>query len=85
MMTTLELEQLLLSLNGSERERLAKLLNQSLITETTAPYSESGKLTLSDAIAHFRDNMSPEELDPNAEDIWQNIRDRTPVPSEPDW
>ncbi len=31
-------------------------------------------MTITDAIAELRRNMSPEELDPNAEDIWENVR-----------
>ncbi len=34
-------------------------------------------MTITDAIAELRRNMSLEELDPNAEDIWENVRDRT--------
>jgi hypothetical protein len=41
--------------------------------------------TLADTIAQFRRNMSPEERDPNAEDVWQDVRDLTPAPSEPRW
>jgi hypothetical protein len=85
MMTIQELEQQLLSLNKTERQRLSQLLAQSLTTETLSPHAEPEKLTLADAIAHFRNNMSAEELDPNAEDIWQDIRDRTPVANEPRW
>ena len=42
-------------------------------------------MTITDAIAELRRNMSPEELDPNAEDIWETVRDRTPVSEEPRW
>jgi hypothetical protein len=28
--------------------------------------------------------MSPKELDPNAEDIWQDLRDHTPTINHPD-
>ena len=31
-------------------------------------------MTITDAIAELRRNMSPEELDLNAEDIWENVR-----------
>jgi divalent metal cation (Fe/Co/Zn/Cd) transporter len=40
-------------------------------------------MTITDAIAELRRNMSPEELDPSADDIWENVRDRTPVSGEP--
>jgi hypothetical protein len=42
-------------------------------------------MTITDAIAELRRNMSPEELDPTADDIWENVRDRTPVSGEPRW
>jgi hypothetical protein len=80
-MSIQELEAQLLTLDHSERLRLSQLLTQSL---TAIPQSIP-KPTVADAIAQFRNNMSPEELDPNAEDIWQDVRDRTPVASEPRW
>jgi putative addiction module CopG family antidote len=49
------------------------------------PANFAKRPTLVDTIAQFRNNMSAEELDPNAEDIWQDVRDRTPAPSEPRW
>jgi hypothetical protein len=81
-MTIQELEQRLLSLDRTERQRLAQLLTQSL-TGSIAPTSE--KFTLTTAIAHFRNNLSPEELELNAEDVWQDVRDQTPVTDEPRW
>jgi hypothetical protein len=83
-MSIQELEQQLLNLDQSERIRIADLLTQSLTSES--PTSNiAQKPTLADTIAQFRRNMSPEELDPNAADIWQDVRDRTPAPSEPRW
>jgi hypothetical protein len=81
-MTIQELEQRLLSLDRTERQRLAQLLTQSL-TGSIAPTSE--KFTLTTAIAHFRNNLLPEELELNAEDVWQDVRDQTPVTDEPRW
>jgi hypothetical protein len=85
MMTIPELEQHLLSLDQTERQRLCQLLAQSLVTESIPSDPKAGKLTLAQAIAHFRNHMSAEELDPNAEDIWQDVRDRTPISHEPRW
>ncbi len=82
-MSIQELEAQLLTLDKGERLRLSQLLAQSLLTAT--PQISTPKPTLADVIAQFRNNMSPEELDPNAEDIWQDVRDRTPVASEPRW
>jgi hypothetical protein len=74
MMTIQELEQHLLSLDHAEWQRLSQLLAQSLVAESVPSHTEVDKLTLAEAIAHFRDQMSAEELDPNAEDIWQDVR-----------
>ncbi len=82
-MTIPELEQQLLSLTQSERQRLAQLLTQSL--EPTTRQTASEAFSLADAIVHFRHQMSPEELDPNAADIWQGVRDQTPIAKEPRW
>jgi hypothetical protein len=81
-MSIQELEAQLLTLDHNERLRLSQLLTQSL---TATPQNIPPKPTLAEAIAQFRNNMSPEELDPNAEDVWQDVRDRTPVASEPRW
>jgi uncharacterized protein (DUF1919 family) len=83
-MTIQELEKQLLSLDQSERLRLSQLLTQSLTSESPTQ-DIAPKTTLADAIAQFRHNMSLEELDPNAVDIWQDVRDRSPAPSEPRW
>jgi hypothetical protein len=83
-MTIQELEKQLLSLDQSERLRLSQLLTQSLTSESATP-NIAQKPTLADTIAQFRRNMSPEELDPNSADIWQDVRDLTPAPSEPRW
>jgi hypothetical protein len=82
-MSIQELEAQLLTLDKAERLRLSQLLTQSLLT--TTPQISPPKPTLADVITQFRHNMSPEELDPNAEDVWQDVRDRTPVASEPRW
>lgn len=83
-MSIQELEEQLLSLDQSERLRLSQLLLQSLTNDST-PKNTAKKPTLVDTIALFRRNMSLEELDPNAEDIWQDVRDRTPAPNAPRW
>lgn len=82
-MTIQELEQQLLDLDLNHRIHLLQVLAQSL---SIAPsQAETQPRSLLDAIDRFRQNMSPEELDPNAPDIWQDVRDRTPVSSEPRW
>jgi hypothetical protein len=81
-MTIQELEIQLLSLTRGERFRLSQLLVKSLAEEL--PRSAT-KPKLIDTIDQFRRNMSPEELDPNTDDIWMNVRDRTPAPLEPRW
>jgi hypothetical protein len=78
-MSVQELETQLLNLDRADRVHLLDVLTQSL------NHNPSQKPTLADAIAQFRRNMSAEELDPNAEDIWQDVRDRTPVANEPRW
>jgi hypothetical protein len=83
-MSIQELEKQLLSLDQNERLRLSQLLTQSLTIEST-PKNTAKKPTLVETIAQFRNNMSPEELDPNAADVWQDVRDRTPAPREPRW
>jgi hypothetical protein len=79
-MSIQELEAQLLDLDHNDRLRLSQLLAQSLIGDASTPNIDPNP-TLADAIAQFRSNMSPEELDPNAADIWQDVRDRTPVAS----
>jgi hypothetical protein len=61
------------------RVHLINVLTQSL-NHPNPPQ----KANLADAIAQFR-RMSAEGLDPNSEDIWQDVRDRTPVSNEPRW
>jgi hypothetical protein len=82
-MTIQELEQQLLDLNFNHRIHLLQVLAQSL--SIAPPQAEAQPRSLLDVIDRFRQHMSPEELDPNAEDIWQNVRDRTPVSSVPRW
>jgi len=84
-MTIQELEQQLLSLSEAERRRIAQLLIQSLTTQSAPIHPAPPPFTLTTAIAQFRSAMSPEELDPSAEDIWQDVRDRAPAPPEPRW
>lgn len=82
-MTIQEIEQQLLDLDLNHRIHLLQVLAQSL--SIAPPKDESKPRSLLDVIDRFRQNMSPEELDPNLEDIWQDVRDRTPVSSEPRW
>lgn len=82
-MTIQELEQQLLELNLNDRIHLLQVLAQSL--SIAPPQADLKPRSLLDVIDRFRQNMSPEELDPNVEDIWQDVRDRTPVSSEPRW
>lgn len=78
-MSIQELETQLLKLDRTDRLHLLNVLTQSL------NHSNPPKKTLVDAIAQLRRNMSAEELDPNSEDIWKDVRDRTPVSNEPRW
>lgn len=82
-MTIQELEQQLLDLDLTHRIHLLQVLAQSL--SIASPPVEAQPQSLLDVIDRFRQNMSPEELDPNLDDIWQGVRDRTPVSSEPRW
>ena len=44
---------------------------------------QSPSMTLADAIAIVQEKMSAIELDPDFDDNWDNVRDRTPVSDEP--
>ena len=78
-----ELEQQLLDLDFNHRIHLLQVLAQSL--SIAPPQNDPKPRSLLDVIDRFRQNMSPEELDPNSENIWQDVRDRTPVSREPRW
>ncbi|OUC13208.1 MAG: hypothetical protein B0A82_18100 [Alkalinema sp. CACIAM 70d] len=79
-MTIQELEQELLMLDRNERIRLIQVIAQSLaLPSQGVDEASTQKMTIVDAIDELRRNMSPEELDPNAEDIWATVRDQTPV------
>lgn len=83
-MTIQELEQQLLDLDLNHRIHLLQVLAQSL--SIAPPQADPKPRSLLDVIDRFRQNMSPEELDPNnVDDIWQDVRDQTPVSSEPRW
>ena len=73
-------ETILCELETADEQLLEDLLQVIRSRQNPKP-----KMTITDAIAELRRNMSPEELDPNAEDIWENVRDRTPVSGEPRW
>jgi hypothetical protein len=68
-----------------ELETADDLLLEDLLQVIRSRQTPKPTMTITDAIAELRRNMSPEELDPNAEDIWENVRDRTPVSGEPRW
>jgi hypothetical protein len=68
-----------------EIETADEKLLQEVIGLIRSRQNPKPTMTITDAIAELRRNMSPEELDPNADDIWANVRDRTPVSGEPRW
>jgi hypothetical protein len=68
-----------------ELETADDLLLEDLLQVIRSRQTPKPTMTITDAISELRRNMSPEELDPNAEDIWENVRDRTPVSGEPRW
>ena len=73
-------ETVLHELEAADDQLLEDLLQMIRSRQKPKP-----KMTITDAIAELRRNMSPEDLDPNAEDIWENVRDRTPASGEPRW
>jgi hypothetical protein len=79
-----ELEAQLLRLDRDERLRLSQLLIQSLDQESPPP-NVAKRPTLVDTIAQFRNNMSAEELEIDPNEIWGDVRDKTPADSEPRW
>ena len=68
-----------------ELETADDLLLEDLLQVIRSRTTPKPTMTITDAIAELHRNMSPEELDPNAEDIWETVRDRTPVSEEPRW
>ena len=68
-----------------ELETADDLLLEDLLQVIRSRTTPKPTMIITDAIAELRRNMSPEELDPNAEDIWETVRDRTPVSEEPRW
>ena len=68
-----------------ELETADDLLLEDLLQVIRSRTTLKPTMTITDTIAELRRNMSPEELDPNAEDIWETVRDRTPVSEEPRW
>ncbi len=68
-----------------ELETADDLLLEDLLQVIQSRRTPKPTMTITDAIAELRRNMSPEELDLNADDIWENVRDRTPVSGEPRW
>ena len=68
-----------------ELETADDLLLEDLLEVNRSRTTPKPTMTITDAISELRRNMSPEELDPNAEDICETVRDRTPVSEEPRW
>jgi hypothetical protein len=66
-------------------EDLLQVIRSHRLSGRESRQTPKPTMTITDAIAELRRNMSSEELDPNAEDIWENVRDRTPVSGEPRW
>ena len=56
---------------------LLQLIRSRTITKST--------LTLSDTIAIYRKSAIAEGLDIDPEEVWGNVRDRTPADIEPRW
>ncbi len=56
---------------------LLQLIRSRTITKST--------LTLSDTIAIYRESAIAEGLDIDPEEVWGNVRDRTPADIEPRW
>lgn len=73
-------ETILQELETADETFLEELLRLIQSRQNSKP-----KMTITEAIAELRRNMSPEDLDLNADDIWENVRDRTPVSGEPRW
>ena len=57
-----------------ELETADDLLLEDLLQVIRSRTTPKPTMTITDAIAELRRNMYPEELDPNAEDIWENVR-----------
>ena len=66
-------------------EDLLQVIRRHRLSERESRTTPKSTMTITDAIAELRRNMSPGELDPNAEDIWETVRDRTPVSDKPQW
>jgi divalent metal cation (Fe/Co/Zn/Cd) transporter len=62
-------ETVLYEIETAEEQLLEEVMR--VIRSRTTP---KPTMTITDAIAELRRNMSLEELDPNAEDIWENVR-----------
>ena len=66
-------------------EDLLQMIRRHRLSGRESRTTSKPKMTITDAIAELRRNLSAEDLDPNADDIWENVRDRTPVSGEPRW
>ena len=58
-------------------EELLQLIRSRTITKPT--------LTLSDTIAIYSESAIAEGLDIDPEEVWGNVRDKTPADIEPRW
>ena len=73
-------ESVLQGIETADEKLLQDLLQ--LIRSRTA---KTPMLTLSDAIAIYRESAIDEALDIDPDQIWGSIRDKTPADSEPRW
>lgn len=85
-MTLIELEQQALRLTLADRLRLIQTLVQSLGTLLPpSPTPPAEPVTVASAIASFRQTLATEGLCIEADEIWGDVRDRTPAPDLPQW
>jgi hypothetical protein len=90
-MPLIELEQQALKLSIADQIHLIQVLVQRLtnlllnpppsqLTEPLPPQA-----TVASAIATFRQTIAVEGLDINPDEIWGDVRDRTPISAVPKW
>jgi|GEM_PF-2274150 len=53
--------------------------------EPINPTDRSPQPTIATAIATFRENIRAENLEIDPDEVWDNVRDRTPVADQPRW
>lgn len=88
-MTTPELEQYLLSLEPTEQLHIIQILTQSLLINPAIVHNHlpqrTQKSTLMSAIATLRKALLSEGIEIDPDEIWGDVRDRTPVSDQPRW